>query len=317
MQATGGRFGAMTLDPQIQAVLDHMAAASPPAGPPSLADMRAGIRAGHVALSPAAVASVEVSEVLVPGPNGEIRCLVNRPAGDAKVLPVLVYYHGGGCMVLDADAFTPTCTQLADQAQCVVVNVDYRLAPEHPFPAPLDDAFAAYCWVLGHAGEIGGDPDRVAVGGDSAGGYLATTTCLEAKKHGVAQPVRQILIYPEVDVADRSESMITIDAFVNEGMLAGIHAAHVGDKVLDPRASPLRATDHRGLAPALVLAAGHDPLRDQGRAYAAILRRADVPVDYHVYEGTVHAFFTWGGVVDRANDAVSEVAADLRAAFAG
>jgi len=292
-----------------------MAAAPQPAEPPSLEETRAAIRAGHVSLSPAAVASVTVSERTAAGPSGDIRVLVNRPGAPDATLPILVYYHGGGCVVLDADAFTPICTELADRAHCIVVNVDYRLAPEHPFPASLDDAYAAYCWVLEHADEIGGDRARVAVGGDSAGGYLAAAACLEAKAHGIAQPLQQILVYPAVDMADRSESMITIDAFINEAMITGLNALHVGDHVLDPRASPLRAKDHAGLAPAFILAAGHDPLVDQGRAYVAALRKADVPVEYRVYEGTVHAFFTWGGAVDRADEAVSDVAAALRAAF--
>jgi acetyl esterase len=306
----------MILDPQIQSVLDAMATAPRPDGEPSLEEMRAGARTGHVALSPPAVESVEVRTILVPGPNGEIPCLVDIPRATERALPVLVYFHGGGCVLLDAEAFNPTCTQIADQADCIVVNVDFRLAPEHPFPAPLDDAFAAYRWVVENAGQFGGDPSLVAVGGDSGGGYLAAAVCLDAKTHGVAQPVRQVLVYPAVDMADRSESMITVDAFLNDDMVRGLNAAHVGDQILDPRASPLRASDHTGLAPAFILAAGHDPLLDQGRAYVAILRRAGVDVDYRVYDGVVHAFFTWGAAVDRANDAVREVAADLRAAFA-
>jgi acetyl esterase/lipase len=229
---------------------------------------------------------------------------------------VLIYFHGGGLMLLGADEFQPLCTALAAAADCIVVNVDYRLAPEHPFPQPLDDAFAVYQWCREHAAEIGGDPSRIAVGGDSAGGYLATAVCLDAKQLGVPQPVHQLLIYPDVDTTNRSESMVTIDAFVNLAMISSMHAAHCGADLLDPRASPIHAEDHSGLAPASILAASHDPLVDQGRAYAAVLRASGVPVTYTCYDGAIHAFITMGGAVDIANRAVADVSQGLADAFA-
>jgi acetyl esterase len=305
----------MNLDPQIQAILDGMAAQPQPEAPPTLDETRAGVSAMTRQLSPPAVDMAAITEIRVPGPNGDVRCIVNRPTAGDDALPILVYFHGGGCVLLSADEFNPVCTILAAQAGCIVVNVDYRLAPEHPFPAPLDDSFAVYKWCIEHGSEIGGDPSRVAVAGDSAGGYLAAAICLDAKAAGVPQPALQVLVYPAVDAADRSVSMLTIDAFINEGMIAGLTAAHVGDNILDPRVSPLRAADHSGLAPAFIVAAGHDPLVDQGRAYAAILRRAGVATDYHCYDGMIHAFFTFGAAVDAANAAVSEVAAHLRDAF--
>ena len=305
----------MNLDPQIQAILDGMASQPQPDEPPTLDETRAAVSGMTVSLSPPAADMASITELNVPGPNGDVRCIVNRPT-DGDHLPVLVYFHGGGCVLLTADDLNPVCTILAAKAECIVVNVDYRVAPEHPFPAPLDDSFAVYKWCLEHAAEIGGDPSRVAVAGDSAGGYLSAAICLDAKAAGIQQPVVQVLIYPQVDMADRSASMIEIDAFVNEPMLAGLVAAHVGDAVLDPRASPLRAADHSGLAPAFILAAANDPLVDQGRAYAAILRRAGVATEYSCYDGMIHAFFTFGAAVDVANDAVSEVATKLRNAFA-
>ncbi len=304
----------MNLDPQIQAILDGMAAQPQPAQPPTLAEMRATASAGTIALSPPAAEMASITEINVPGPNGDVRCIVNRPT-DEHDLPVLLYFHEGGCVLFSADEFNPLCTNLAAQAGCIVVNVDFRVAPEHPFPAPLDDSFAVYRWCLEHAGELGGDSRRIAVGGGSGGGYLAAALCLDAKSAGLPQPALQVLIYPAVDSADRSASMISIDAFVNESIIAGLTAAHVGDAVLDPRASPLRAEDHSGLANAFILAAGHDPLVDQGRAYAAILRRAGVATEYSCYDGMIHAFFAFGGAVDAANDAVSEVASRLRDAF--
>ena len=136
--------------------------------------------------------------------------------------PVLVWFHGGGWTIGSATDASATCRDLAAQAGCVVVNVDYRLAPEHPFPQPLDDAVAVYRWCLDHAEEIGGDASRIAVGGDSAGGYLATALCLDSKRLGIPQPLHQLLIYPDVDMANRSESMVTIDAFVNLAMILSL-----------------------------------------------------------------------------------------------
>jgi acetyl esterase len=305
------------LDPQIQAVLDAMASQPQPDEPPTLAEVRAGASAGHRALCPPAVEMASIDLLAVAGPNGEVPCLVSTPRRSEEPLPMLIYFHGGGLMLLGADEFQPVCTALAAAADCIVVNVDYRLAPEHPFPQPLDDAFAVYQWCRNHAADIGGDPSRIAVGGDSAGGYLATAVCLDAKRLGFPQPVLQMLIYPDIDMTNRSESMVTIDAFVGLGQIAALHAAHCGDQPLNPRASPIHAEDHSGLAPAFILAASYDAFVDQGRAYAAVLRAAGVPVTYSCYEGTIHAFFTMGGAVDIANAAVAEAADILASAFAG
>jgi acetyl esterase len=303
------------LDPQIQQVLAVMAAQPRPDEPPSLDEIRAGASAGHLALCPPVVESVDVRHVTVPGPNGDVPCIIDSPDSPSGALPIVVYYHGGGLMLLGAEEFQPLCTALAARAECIVVNVDYRLAPEHPFPQPLDDAYAAYLWTCEHATEFGGDPGRVAVAGDSAGAYLATAVCLDARAKSGPQPIHQMLVYPDIDMTNRSESMLTVDAFVNFDMISGMHAAHCGDRVLDPRASPIHADDHRGLAPATIVAAAHDPLVDQGRAYAAALRRSDVPVTYRCYDGTIHAFVTMGGAVDIAATAVDDIADDLRAAF--
>ena len=305
------------IDPQIRAVLDAMAAQPQPDEPPSLDEVRAGASGGHRALCPPLVQMALIAERVIPGPNGDIPCIVNKPHRSDDPLPVLVYFHGGGLMLLGADEFQPLCTALAAAADCIVVNVDYRLAPEHPFPQPLDDAVTAYQWCLEHADEIGGDASRIAVGGDSAGGYLATAVCLDAKRLGLPQPLHQLLVYPDIDGANRSESMVTIDAFVNLPMIASLHAAHAGDDLTNPRVSPIHADDHSGLAPATILAASYDPFVDQGRAYAAVLRASGVPVTYSCYDGTIHAFITMGGAVDVANRAVADAASALAAAFAG
>jgi acetyl esterase/lipase len=316
--STGTTTGGCTvtpLDPQIKDVLDAMAAEPQPDEPPTLEEVRAAKSAGHRALCPPAVEMASVDALAVPGPNGDVACLVSTPRRSDDPLPVLIYFHGGGLMLLSAEDFQPLCTALAAAADCIVVNVDYRLAPEHPFPQPLDDALAVYQWCLSHAADLGGDPTRVAVGGDSAGGYLATAVCLDARTQGLPQPVLQLLIYPDIDATNRSESMVTIDAFIGLDQVTMVHAAHCGDQLLDPRASPIHAPDHRGLAPAFILAASHDPFVDQGRAYAAVLRAAGVPVEYSCYQGTIHAFITMGGAVNVANSAVAEAAAAVAAAF--
>jgi acetyl esterase/lipase len=305
------------LDPQIQAVLDAIASQPQPDEPPTLAEFRAGASAGHRALCPPDVPMASVDVLSVAGPNGDVPCLVSMPRRCDEPLPVLIYFHGGGLMLLCAEDFQPLCTALAAAAECIVVNVDYRLAPEHPFPQPLDDAFAVYEWCRSHAADIGGDTSRIAVGGDSAGGYLATAVCLDARRLGAPQPVLQMLIYPAVDTTNRSESMVTIDAFIGLDQITALHAAHCGDQLLNPRASPIHAEDHSGLAPTFILAASHDPFVDQGRAYAALLRASGVPVTYSCYEGTIHAFATMGGAVDVANAAVAEAATKLVRAFGG
>jgi acetyl esterase len=304
------------LDPQIQAVLEAMAAQPQPTEPPTVEEIRAGAQAGHRALCPPPVEMAGVEAIAVPGPNGDVTCIVSTPRQSDAPLPVLLYFHGGGLMLLEAEDFQPVCTALAAAADCIVVNVDYRRTPEHPFPQPLDDAFAAYTWCLDHAADIGGDPSRVAVGGDSAGGYLAAAICLDAKRLGIPQPVHQLLVYPDIDMTNRSESMMTIDAFIGVAQVVEMHTAHCGDDLMNPRASPIHADDHTGLAPASIILADHDPFYDQGRAYAAVLRAAGVPVTSTCYEGTIHAFFTMGGAVDVANVAVADAASSLTSAFA-
>jgi acetyl esterase len=304
------------LDPQIQAVLDQMAAQPEPETPPTLEEIRAGARAGHVALSPPGVDMAEIRHETVPSANGDVSVIIDIPRATDEALPVLMYFHGGGLMLLDAEAFNPTCTELAQQADCIVVNVDYHRTPEHPFPGPFESALAAYAWVRENAASFGGDPSRVGVAGDSGGSSLAALICLDAKDSGGPQPSCQALVYPQVDYADLSEDMLTVDAFVNKGLIDQLNGAHAVPDILDPRASPLRAADHSGLAPALIVAASYDPLHAQGRAYAAILRNAGVEVDYSLYEGMCHAFFTWGAAVDKANDAVSEVAAWVKGKLA-
>jgi acetyl esterase len=256
-------------------------------------------------------------------PSGSIPVRIIVPKGPASpsssppLLPVLVYFHGGGWVLGDhADPdIVRTCSYLAAAAGCAVVSVGYRLAPEHRFPTPAEDAYAALLWVSDHAGELGFDPSRIAVGGDSAGGNLAAVVSLMARDRGGPRPVHQMLVYPVIDHSFETESYRTC----GDGYgLATEEMRWFWDHYLrspadggDPYASPIRAKDLSGLPPAFVFTAGYDPLRDEGEAYGARLRASGVPTVVSRHDGTIHGCFTlpFG---DRAR---AEAAAELRRAF--
>lgn len=215
--------------------------------------------------------------------------------------PAIVYYHGGGWVVGGLDSHDASCRLLAAVSGCLVVAVDYRLAPEHPFPAAVDDSLSAYQWVHRHADELGFEPGQVGVMGDSAGGNLAAVVALEARSglgEGVAPPVAQVLVYPAVDAhfdADSYRSMAERFFLTDELMefYRSSYLPNAADRD-SPKASPLRAADHSGLAPALVITAGFDPLRDDGAKYAEVLRAAGVDVGYRCYDDQIHGFMGMG-----------------------
>ncbi len=257
-----------------------------------------------------------VENRVVPGPAGDIEVRIYAPS-DAPDLPVVAFFHGGGWVVSSVDGHDSLARRIADRSGALVVSVEYRLAPEHPFPAPHDDCFAVTKWLTEHADTFGGDPTRVAVAGDSAGGNLAATVALRCRDEGVPL-VFQALIYPCIEPDFERPSMkenaegyyLTTDSmrwcwdqFLCEGGHDNAYAV------------PLRATDLRGLAPALVQTAEFDPLRDEGEDYARALEAAGVATTSTRYDGVVHGFVSRWNYMARAELAHDEVAAALKAAF--
>lgn len=262
-----------------------------------------------------------VGDRALPGSAAEIPIRIYRPKGDGP-FGVLVFYHGGGWVIGDLETHDRECRMLCQGAGCVVVAVDYRLAPEQPFPAAVEDAFDALQWVARHAQEIGGDPARIAVGGDSAGANLSAVVSLLARDAGGPPLLFQLLIYPAVDArkdADyRSLTVNAEDPFLARKSIDHFYALYLGKdaaKRKDVRVSPLLAASHRGLPPALVVTAEFDPLRDEGEAYARALEAAGVPVSLHRYDGMPHAFFQLSAVVEEGEQLLAEASAALRTAF--
>jgi acetyl esterase len=245
---------------------------------------------------------VGVNEVSIPGPAGPIPARHYRPA-TSDPAPLVVFYHGGGWALGDLDTYDPLCRLTCRDADVHVLSIDYRLAPEHPAPAAAEDAYAAFQWATEHAADLGAIPDKIAVGGDSAGGNLAAVVSLRARDEGGPQPVLQWLIYPRTDFTAKTRSLsLFADGFLltkadidwfNEHYLGGS-----GVDPADPRVSPLLADSLSGLPPALIATAGFDPLRDEGDSYAAALRAAGTPVDSRSMGSLTHGFaslFPLGG----------------------
>jgi len=262
----------------------------------------------------------DVRELTVPGPAGPLGARLYSPPPAEEGVALLVHYHGGGHVLGDLDSCETACRILVRHAGVAVLSVDYRLAPEHPFPAAADDALAAFDWAAANAAELGADPDRIAVGGDSAGGNLAAATCLAARDGGGATPAFQLLIYPAVDIGTRrrSRELFAERLLLTEEEIAWFREQYVPDPadLATPQASPLLADDLAGLPPAYVTTAGFDPLRDEGEEFAAALSRAGVTVAYRCHDTLVHGFANLTAVVPAAREAMLEAAGALRMGLA-
>jgi acetyl esterase len=306
----------MSLHPQIAALLERVARAPLPpyhTVPPFVA--RRIYRDTRSALAPRAP-DVAEARLMVCGNRVAVRAY--RPVA-GETLPALVFFHGGGWAIGDLDTHDVVCRQLAVGARCTVFSVDYRLAPEHPFPAALDDCFFATQYIHSNAEKLRIDPARIAVGGDSAGGNLAAVVALMARQAAGPPLAYQLLIYPATDQRCEFPSherngqgyLLTKEAI---GFFRSAYLPDAKDYA-DWRASPLLAHSHAGLPPAFVLTAGYDPLADEGRAYAERLVASGVETAYREYPDMVHGFVLFGGVVDAANAAIAECSGRLRDAF--
>lgn len=308
----------MSLDPQAKALLDQMAASGAPAlNTLSPVDARKMFdqMAQLLGMKPEPVFKVE--DRLIPGPAGQIGVRVYTPQGSAP-FPVLVFFHGGGFVIGSIEGYDEFCRELTNGAGSVVVSVDYRLAPEHKFPAAVEDCYAATKWVAENARSIGGDANHIAVGGDSAGGNLSAVVALMARDNGAPQITFQVLIYPVTGAGLDTQSVrenatgyfLTRDEMI---WFDSLYLRSDADRD-NPLAAPLRAKTLNGLPPALVITAEFDPLRDDGEAYADRLRKSGVAVVCTRYNGMIHGFLSLP--FEQGKKARQEVVKALRSAFA-
>jgi acetyl esterase len=277
---------------------------------------KAVARLKGLAEAPEPVGKVEDMR-MIPGAAGPLTVRIYTPTGDGP-FPVIVYFHGGGFAIATIDTYDTSARALTNLAGAIVISVEYRKAPENKFPAAVEDAVASYQWALANAASLNGNPDKMAVAGESAGGNLATVVCLLARDRGVKMPVHQLLVYP-----------ITNNDIETPSYLEYAHAIPLNKPAMEwffqnyllnledgnnPLVSPLKA-NLQGLPSATIIGAEIDPLQSEGKQYADKLKAAGIPVDYKLYFGVTHEFFGMGAVVDKAKEAESQAAADLRAAF--
>ena len=308
----------MPVDPAIQGMLTLLASlngrtlaeGTPEEGRQMFLKLTVGARA------PESVVPVRATEDrTVPGAAGELPARVYRPEADGPV-PTIVFFHGGGFVIGDIETHDNQCRMVCRDVGAVVLSVAYRLAPEAPFPAAVEDCLAATRWAAEHVGELGGDSDRLAVAGDSAGGNLAAVVAQTARDEGGPQLAAQLLVYPSTDFAgeyaSRTENAEGYFLTASDIEWFGGHYAGTYEDPTDPRLSPLRAQDLSGLPPAVVVTAEFDPLRDEGEAYARALEAAGVPVVLRRYDGMIHGFFDLGALSPAAYEAIRDACRELR-----
>jgi acetyl esterase len=308
----------MPLDPQAKAVIDQLAQAQlPDFTTLQPATLRNLYEMAFAAGESEPVAHVE--ERTLPGPAGGIPVRVYRPR-ISGLLPALVYFHGGGWVVCSLDTHDNVCRALANRAGCAVVSVDYRLAPEHRYPAAPEDCYAAATWVAERGASLGVDAARIAVGGDSAGGNLAAVVALLAREREAPRLAAQLLVYPvtnndfdNISYKENAEGYLLTRSMMQ--WFFGHYLEDPADASL-PTVSPLRAERLDGLPPALLVTAGYDPLRDEGDAYAERLRQAGVPTRHLRYDGMFHGFFSMFEQIETGRDAIEAAALFLRESFA-
>ena len=309
----------MPLDPQAKALFDALGITDRKLEimtPPAARELGKAMVAARRQMGVEAVH--EVRDVRIPGPGGEIAVRIYRPDMAAPA-PALIYFHGGGWVLGDLESHDHVCRSLANRVPCMVLSVDYRLAPEAKFPAAVDDSMAATDWIAAHAAELGIDAGRIAVGGDSAGGNLATVVARLARDRKGPQLIYQLLIYPGTDMRmsfPSVEENADGPLLTKPAMLWFVeHYLRGEDDKLDPLASPLLAADLGGLPPAFVLTAECDPIRDEGEAYAERMKAAGVEVQVKRYPGMPHGFFSYGAALTVGKQAFADSVVALGGAF--
>ena len=301
----------MALHPQVKGFLENLAAANVPAFHQMTPELcRATFRQLVTSLPPGPAKIASSRDLDIPGPAGPLPLRIYTPAGPGP-FPVLMYFHGGGFVIGDRDTYDATCRELCAGSGSVVVSVDYRLAPEQPFPAAPDDCLAATRWVAQHAGELGADASRIAVAGDSAGGNLAAVTAQRIRDEGGPALRAQLLIYPTTDHYSSGSKSLTENAegyLLTKADMLWFLDSYLGPNpdVNDPKAFPIRAKSLAGLPPALVITAEYDPLRDEGEAYGRALKQAGVPVAMSRYDGAIHGFFMFFQMLEQGRAAIDE-----------
>jgi acetyl esterase len=314
----------INLDPELQALVDAGNAQNP--NPPHAADVPIeALRAGYVMVSQmqstADIACASITNFEIPGPAGPIGARAYVPHGVMEqVLPAMIFIHGGGFMIGDLDTHDSVCRQLANGAGLKVIALDYRLAPEHKFPAAVDDCLAACAWIHAQAASLNIDPNRIAIGGDSAGGNLAAVVCNHFANNAGPQLAFQLLIYPGIDGRVETESRLNLREGVtlDTRILDYFSDGYTGGVDVDPgdsRIVPSNAPDHRQVPPAHVVTAEYDPLRDEGKAYADQLSTAGVVTSYRCYPGLMHNFILTTAFVSSSRRAIDDMATVLKEAL--
>lgn len=306
-----------SLDPQVRKVLDQIAKGPSVnvVAPPPVERRRAHeVFFGPLGLPPADL--VDVQERMIPGPGGPLRVRIYTPRGPyVGPRPLMAYYHGGGMSAGSLEQYDALCQRLSQRSGVIVVAVDYRLTPEHRFPKPLDDAYAGLVWVHDNAQALGGDPRRLAVGGDSAGGNLAAVVAQKARDEAGPPLVFQLLIYPAVGYGGRSRSVEMFShgyLFAASELDMAIADYAEPGQLTDPRVFPILARSFKDLPPAFVISAEYEVMRDDIEDYAGRLRAAGVSVELKRYPGMIHPFLSMAGVIDQGRVAIDDAADRLR-----
>jgi acetyl esterase len=313
----------MPLDPKVRRFLDTLAAMNPQSALSLSVEERRSALGQLLSFTGRPEDVGEITELRLPGPAGAVSVRRYTPAGapPGELLPALIYFHGGGLVAGTLDTHDPICRSLSNASGCRVLSVDYRLAPEHPFPAAIADGCAATAWIAAHAQELGVDAKRLGLCGDSAGATLAAVVCQMTVAAGAVSVAFQFLLCPIMDFAAESDSRRSFARgyLVDRDTLAHDLRHYLGGEAdpSDPRISPLRAPDVHCLPPTVVHTAEFDPLRDEGCAYAERLRRAGVPTIYRCHPGMIHLFYGMRGIIAYAGAAFGLMGTDIRSLLAG